>query len=74
MIPVSASSGLKYRPSNESEGEYFMARWCDDCASRPKDNSICGILTATMFFDTEDEGYPFEWQYSAGATNLHRIF
>ncbi len=54
-----------YRPSNGSEGEWFMSQWCDRCVkdtpSRP-----CRILGRTMVFDTRDKEYPHEWVHDAG--------
>lgn len=61
----------KYRPSNGTEGEIFMAQWCHSCrrdrASRedggdPADG--CEILARTFAIPTvEDPEYPSEWRY-----------
>ncbi|MDQ3288657.1 MAG: hypothetical protein M3Q42_10445 [Pseudomonadota bacterium] len=47
----------KYRPSNGTEGDGFMAQWCDRCAKL----ADCEIVTATMAYDVEDDEYPGEW-------------
>lgn len=54
-------AGEKYRPSNGTEGEMFMERWCYDC--KKDENHDCPILGSTFFLDVEDPGYPTEWQY-----------
>jgi hypothetical protein len=56
--------GDKYRPSNGSEGECFMAEFCERC-SKDSEKRPCGILGRTMAFDVEDPQYPKEWQYQA---------
>lgn len=67
-------AGKKYRPSNGTEGEIFMAGWCGKC-QRDKsmregcdidecdDNERCDIIANTMAYDIEDAEYPVEWQY-----------
>jgi hypothetical protein len=50
----------KYRPSNGTEGECFMAEWCDRCAKDAKPLS-CSIITDTMAYDVDDAEYPSEW-------------
>lgn len=51
----------KYRPSNGTEGESFIGRWCARCTKDA--NQDCEILGATMMFDVDDDEYPAEWQY-----------
>ncbi len=48
-----------YRPSNGTEGEMFMERWCYHCVHE----QTCGIILKTLLFDVEDLEYPGEWQY-----------
>ncbi len=50
-----------YRPSNGTEGEMFMERWCHECLKEPD----CDIPSLAMLFDIEDLEYPGEWQYGA---------
>lgn len=56
-----------YRPSNGSEGEWFMGRWCGQCQKeatyRKTDDGAdaCRIATNTMAFDIDDPLYPKEW-------------
>lgn len=49
----------KYRPSNGTEGEMFMQRWCGRCAAFDD----CPIWIDTMTYDTDDPEYPAEWIY-----------
>lgn len=49
-----------YRPSNGSEGEFFMAQFCEHCA-RDGEDSPCFILGAAFAFNIGEEGYPAEW-------------
>ncbi len=57
---VAKGYGLKYRPSNGSEGDMFMDRWCSDCK---RDHLTCEIIAAANCFDTADDNYPPEWTY-----------
>lgn len=55
-----------YRPSNGTEGEYFMAEHCYQCIhENPKADAKpkCEIITLVMCFDTKDKEYPKEWCY-----------
>ncbi|BAS55304.1 hypothetical protein NIES2135_54180 [Leptolyngbya boryana NIES-2135] len=48
-------NGKPYRPSNGTEGEIFMRRWCERCE---KDvNEDCSILAQSMLGEVD------EWQY-----------
>lgn len=66
-------SGIKlYRPSNGTEGECFMGRWCAVCrhdrpAREPDGDPAdgCSILCRTFATtSTDDPEYPREWRYS----------
>lgn len=53
-----------YQPSNGTEGEGFMAEFCNRCVCEPRDPDAgegCPILTATMISSAGDEDYPPEW-------------
>lgn len=50
-----------YRPSNGTEGEMFMERFCDRCAIDGEHPQGCEILAASFAFDPRDERYPKEW-------------
>lgn len=55
-----------YRPSNGTEGEIFMERWCFRCSRdaafrNGKPEYGCQILAATFVFDLDDPEYPKEW-------------
>ena len=54
-------AGEKWRPSNGTEGEMFIASQCHGC--KRWNGGDCQILLKTMFFDVEDEDYPPEWCY-----------
>jgi hypothetical protein len=57
-------AGEKYRPSNGTEGEMFMEKFCYNCQHDDPDNEkFCEILTRTMAFDVDEDEYPKEWQY-----------
>lgn len=50
----------KYRPSNGSEGEWFMSQWCERCI-KDSPNQPCSIIGRAMGMDLDDAGYPAEW-------------
>lgn len=54
---------MKYRPSNGSEGEWFMSKFCDRCVydRRDDDDGGCNIILRTMIHDVDDAEYPKEW-------------
>ena len=51
----------KYIPSNGTEGEIFMDKFCDRCFYDHNEN--CEIIVGTMVYDLEDNEYPEEWTY-----------
>lgn len=53
-------AGEKYRPSNGTEGDLFIAAHCYHCAI---DGDNCEILHATAAYNPADLEYPVEWQY-----------
>ena len=64
-------AGEPYRPSNGTEGEIFMADWCDVC-SKHKD---CPILTATLCYEVSEPEYPRDfWVYDAGGRPKCKAF
>ncbi len=55
-----------YRPSNGSEGDWFMSEHCYQCIHENPDSEKkpkCEIITASMCFFITDAGYPKEWCY-----------
>lgn len=55
-----------YRPSNGTEGEIFMARWCARCSrdqARRDGDAFdgCEIIDLTMAYDIDDPSYPKAW-------------
>jgi len=57
-----------YRPSNGTEGEIFIARWCGTCEHERErrenpDADGCEIVTWTMALAITDARYPQEWQH-----------
>ena len=56
MMPVKypSAAGKPYVPSNGTEGDMFMSRWCHRCIKE----SGCTILTGSMFGAS-----PKQWRY-----------
>ena len=53
-----------YRPSNGTEGDMFMSKFCDKCAKcnmHDDDKDPCKILGASMMYNISDPEYPKEW-------------
>jgi len=61
--------GEKYRPSNGTEGEIFMERWCADCQkdaahrADPDRAAGCPIFGSVLMYSRDDDLYPTELQY-----------
>lgn len=56
----------KYRPSNGTEGDFFMNKFCFQCINEnpdPDKKPNCKIMTASMMFNVDDKKYPKEWVY-----------
>lgn len=59
----------KYRPSNGTEGEGFIGKFCERCVHGKYEHtgnvndSPCQILSASFVFDVEHKDYPNEWIY-----------
>jgi len=57
----------KYRPSNGSEGDYFITSHCYNCIhgkyehTGDTNDNPCDILTRSFMFDIDDKEYPEEW-------------
>lgn len=49
---------VRYRPSNGSEGDAFMAAWCCHCE---RGVHPCEILALTMALEIDHFRYPPEW-------------
>jgi hypothetical protein len=71
-------AGKKYRPSNGTEGEYFMSMWCYRCQSEKdyeeEKAECCMILLNTMAFTETEPGYPQEWQYDTDGQPICTAF
>jgi len=53
-----------YRPSNGTEGMYFMAQFCDHCTKCPMDpdaDGQCDILGRSFAYQVDEPEYPKEW-------------
>jgi len=50
-----------YRPSNGTEGDWFMGKFCEKCIYH--EDGWCDIIDKSFWFDTDDKEYPQEWQY-----------
>ena len=58
--------GDPYRPSNGTEGMYFMALFCDKCCRNDTDEygeGGCEILFQTEILAVDDAAYPKEWNH-----------
>jgi len=59
----------KYQPSSGTEGDIFMAAFCEKCKKmdfQDDDAEPCPILGLTMMLQSiEHEDYPEEWRYNA---------
>lgn len=58
-----------YRPSNGSEGDWFIDKFCANCIHGKYEHTgdvndkPCKICSFSMAFDTKDKEYPKEWVY-----------
>lgn len=59
----------KYRPSNGTEGDCFMSKFCFQCIHDNPDYNAksprCEIMTLTMCYGIGEPEYPKEWTYDA---------
>ena len=55
-----------YRPSNGTEGDFFMSQWCAHCALNNLDDDFCVIQMLALTHDIDDDEYPSEWIYRNG--------
>lgn len=57
----------RYRPSNGTEADCFMARFCEKCSRANMDDDSpeppCIILGRALGYSIGDPEYPDEWQY-----------
>lgn len=58
----------RYRPSNGTEGAFFIEAWC--CKCERDRNQDCPIVAATFVYDVDDPEYPSEWCYDETADPL----
>lgn len=56
-----------YRPSNGTEGECFVAAFCERCHHDADRDNPCMILTNAFAYDEDDPEYPKEWVEGGGA-------
>ena len=62
----------KYKPSNGTEGEIFMDKFCRQCEhddaynSRGQGERLCNIIALTLSYNVDDPEYPEEWIYENG--------
>jgi hypothetical protein len=56
-----------YQPSNGTDGDYFMAEFCENCyhdgLDKDSPEGSCPILAATFYLDIKDNRYPNQWRY-----------
>jgi hypothetical protein len=68
-----------YQPSNGTEGDYFMEKYCDNCyhesgRGNESPEGSCPILISTMFYDIKDDKYPNQWRYVDGKETCIAFF
>jgi len=54
----------KYQPSNGSEGDWFIEKYCMNCVNcdpDPSGKKQCEILLRSFCLDVNDSDYPKEW-------------
>lgn len=49
-----------YRPSNGTEGDIFMDKFCFNCKNNPEENP-CLILRDSLAYHIDNPHYPKEW-------------
>jgi hypothetical protein len=53
-----------YRPSNGTEGEIFMEKYCERCIHDDLENDNgCKIIAFSLAYSIGDPEYPKEWIY-----------
>lgn len=65
-MKMGKETGRKYRPSNGTEGEYFVDEHCMNCFHCDPDpcgKKQCDILCRSLIYNTSDPEYPKEWVY-----------
>jgi hypothetical protein len=55
-----------YRPSNGTEGDIFMAEWCEKCAWADYEGDGCMIQLRALAYRIDEPEYPAEWNYTNG--------
>lgn len=58
-----------YRPSNGTEGDYFMEDFCFQCAKDNGEDLLCDILADTFCYDVDHRLYPKQWVQEDDYTN-----
>ena len=73
---IHANTHRGYRPSNGTEGDMFMAEWCERCsrANFSDPDQACHINLRAMAFGIDAPEYPAEWQLSNGGAPLCTAF
>lgn len=49
-----------YRPSNGTEGDFFISNWCDNC-KHDSEEAPCEVRGRTYWYSIGDPEYPVEW-------------
>ena len=62
---MSERSTKPYRPSNGTEGDFFIAAQCGNCTKQDG----CRIVRETMRYHEDDIRYPKEWVSDADGNN-----
>ena len=54
-----------WKPSTQAEADAFQAKYCANCANRPKTfGAACGIWRAAERYNVGEGKYPTAWQYA----------
>jgi hypothetical protein len=63
----------KYRPINETEGEFLISHYCENC-QKDDIKKGCNIQLRAMAFEVNKKGYPVQWQYDADGNPICTAF
>lgn len=55
---------VPWKPSTQAEADIFQAKYCANCAKRPRTFGVaCEIWRAAEMYSVGESKYPAEWQY-----------
>jgi hypothetical protein len=67
-MPEHSGTYRPYRPSNGTEGDIFMAEWCEKCElhNHSDFDAPCMIQLRALAHSISEPEYPAEWNYTNG--------